>query len=328
MASSQLVRQWNLVQELAVSRRGKTTAELAQLLEVTPRTARRDLQDVEAAGLPVEHLRDGREVRHRLQRSRSLPEIPLHLDEALALTHAVLLSPLFVHPAYHERLESGLRKVLLALPPTVRAYVDRSRAAFAHRSPAARPPGLLEVIRRLQEQVAARCRVRITYQNLKGEVSERLVDPYRLRVYQNDLYLVGHCHLRGELRVFHTERIGRVDPLDASFSPPADLDVDRLLRTSLGIHQGRPGHAVVRFEAEAARYVLHRPLHPDQQVLERADGHLVIRVPVRGRDEITHEVLRFGPRAEVLGPPDLRAHVAGQVRALAASYDGPPAAPD
>ena len=46
MVSSQLIRQWTLLQELAVSYRGKTMEELGRLLEVGKRTARRDLEAV------------------------------------------------------------------------------------------------------------------------------------------------------------------------------------------------------------------------------------------------------------------------------------------
>jgi len=320
MPSGQLVRQWTLLQELAVSRFGRTAAELARAAEASARTVRRDLADLEAAGFPIERLRDGREVRYRLAHTKALPQIPLDLREALALHQAALTASLFHNAAFHEPLESALRKILRTLPERVRAHLGRVSAAWSHRSPASSRAGLLHTLRVLSEQAAARCRVRMRYHNLEDELRDRVVDPYLLRQHNADVYLLAHCHFRNEVRLFHTERILEVEPLDEEYQMPPGFDPDRVFAESLGVFLGPAGHAVVRFTGWAARYVLHRPLHPDQQVLERSDGHVVVRVPVRGHAEITQEVLRFGDRAELLGPPDLRAHVAAQVRALAERY--------
>ena len=328
MPSQQLIRQWTVLQELAASRRGRTVGELARVAEAAPRTIRRDLADLEAAGFALERIRECREVRYRLLQAGSLPRIPLDQAEALALHQAALTASLFQNPACHASLESALRKIHRAFPERVRNYLGRVSAAWSHRSPASTNPDLPHILRVLAEQSADRCRVRLRYASLKGEVTERVVDPYLLRTHGCDVYLLAHCHLRNRVRIFHAERVLDAEPLDEEFRIPPGFDPERLFAESLGIYLGPAGHAVVRFEAEAARYVLHRPLHPNQHVLERSDDHVVVRVPVRGHDEITFEVLRFGPRAEVLGPPELRDHVADQVRALAERYgrdgeDGP-----
>ncbi|MDW7712574.1 MAG: transcriptional regulator [Deferrisomatales bacterium] len=320
MPSSQLIRQWTLLQELAVSYRGKTMEELARLLEVGKRTARRDLEALEAAGFPTEKVPDGRHVRYRLLRGYSPPQIPFDLAEALGLFHAALLSPLFANSAYHELLESALVKLQHAFPPSIRDYVGRSKVALSHRSPVAHSPRLLGVVRILQEQAADACRVRLTYENLKGEIAERLVDPYCLRLYQGDIYLLGHCHLRGTERVFLADRIRDVTPLDEEFRKPPGFEPEDLLDTSLGIYLGEPYTAVLRFWDEAARYVLQRPLHPDQRVLERGDGHVLLEVPVRGEREVLHGVLRFGAKAEVVGPPPLREAARQELSRMAALY--------
>ncbi|MEW6490001.1 MAG: WYL domain-containing protein [Thermodesulfobacteriota bacterium] len=326
MPSNQLIRQWTLLQELAVSYRGKTVEELARLLEVGKRTARRDLEALEAAGFPTEKVADGKYVRYRLLRGYSPPQIPFDLAEALGLFHATLLSPLFANSAYHELLESALVKLQHAFPPSIRDYVGRSKVALTHRSPVTHSPKLLGVVRILQEQAADSCRVRLTYENLKGELTERLVDPYCLRLYQGDIYLLGHCHLRGTERVFLADRIRDVEPLDEEFTKPPGFEPEDLLDASLGIYLGEAYRAQLRFRDEAARYVLQRPLHPAQAVLEEGPGWILLEVPVRGEREVLHAVLRFGARAEVVGPPALRRAAREEVARLAALYDGRPLA--
>jgi predicted DNA-binding transcriptional regulator YafY len=323
MPSDQLIRQWTLLQELAVSFRGRTMTDLGHLLEVSKRTARRDLEDLEAAGFPIEKVPDGKEVRFRLVRGNAPPQIPFDLSEALALYQATLLSPLFDNAAYHALLESALVKLQHALPPPIRDYLGRFKVAFSHRSPTPHPPHLLGVVRVLSEQATDRCRVRITYESLRGETTERVVDPYCLRLYRGDIYLLGYCHLRKTERVFLADRIKDVRPLDEEFQPPAGFDPEELLDTSLGIYLGEASKAVLRFRDEAARYVRQRPLHPDQRMLEQADGHLLVEVPVRGDREVIQAVLRFGSLGEIVGPEPLREAFRAELGRMSALYRAP-----
>lgn len=320
MASEQLIRQWTLLQELSAARRGRSLAELARAAEVTTRTVRRDLLDLELAGFPLERVPDGRSPRFRLRPGHPLPQVPLQLEEALALHQAALSGPLFRNPAFHEPLEAGLRKLRAALPPGLSDYLGRVEVALSHRSPVRGNPELLQTARVLQEQSADRCRVRFSYRNLEGRESRRTVDPYCLRLHAGELYLLAFCHFRGEPRVFLLDRIARCEPLEEEFRIPPDFDPEDLFRSSLGIYLGAPALAVVRFCGNVARYVRERPLHPEQRILEESEGELVLELPVRGFEEISREVLRFGEAAEVLGPPDLREYVREQVATLAKKY--------
>jgi predicted DNA-binding transcriptional regulator YafY len=80
---------------------------------------------------------------------------------------------------------------------------------------------------------------------------------------------------------------------------------------------------VLRFRDEAARYVHQRPLHPDQKVLEQADGHLLVEVPVRGDREVIQAVLRFGSLAEVVGPEPLRDAFRTELARMSGLYQAP-----
>ncbi|MBI5443118.1 MAG: transcriptional regulator [Deltaproteobacteria bacterium] len=320
MASEQLIRQWILLQELSAARRGRSLSELARAAEVTARTVRRDLLSLESAGFPLERVGGDRPVRFRLRPSHPLPQVPLRLEEALVLHQAALSAPLSQNPAFHEHLEAGLRKLRAALPAGVSDYLGRVEVALSRRPPARVNPEGLITVRILEEQSADRCRVRFGYRNLEGRESRRTVDPYCVRLHAGELYLLGYCHLRSEPRVFLLDRIRDCEPLEESFQIPPDFDPEKLFASSLGIYLGPPGVALVRLAGPVAQYVRERPLHPHQQIVEDDAGHLLVRVPIRGFEEITREVLRFGDRAEVLEPEELRAHVRAEVGRVAALY--------
>jgi predicted DNA-binding transcriptional regulator YafY len=51
-----------------------------------------------------------------------------------------------------------------------------------------------------------------------------------------------------------------------------------------------------------------------------ADGRVTLRLPVESLEIGYHQMLRFGPEAEVLDPPELRARLASAATRLAALY--------
>ncbi len=57
--------------------------------------------------------------------------------------------------------------------------------------------------------------------------------------------------------------------------------------------------------------------HPTQEAHEEPDGSLVLSFRVLGFEEIGRWILQFGGRAEALEPPELRAWLAGEGRAVA-----------
>ncbi|HEX5130191.1 MAG TPA: WYL domain-containing protein, partial [Usitatibacter sp.] len=50
------------------------------------------------------------------------------------------------------------------------------------------------------------------------------------------------------------------------------------------------------------------------------DGSYVLEVPYANDQELLMDVLKYGPEAEVLGPPALRERAASQLREAAGKY--------
>jgi proteasome accessory factor B len=88
-----------------------------------------------------------------------------------------------------------------------------------------------ERLEKLQRAVAQRKKVFLTYHSWwSQEQSRRWVDPYGLACRGGQWYLVGYCHLRGAVRIFHVDRISALEvnpeqPSRPDFDPPEDLDL-------------------------------------------------------------------------------------------------------
>lgn len=162
---------------LLMQSRGRVTAaELAAELEVSVATARRDLEALSTAGVPV-YPQPGRGGGWSLVGGARTDLSGLSATEAQALF--LLLGPA---AASAPEVKRALRKLVRALPGTFRAgaeaavdavVVDPSRWGGRSRE---RP----EVVRLLQSAVVARRKVELSYANRAGERSRRLVDPWGL----------------------------------------------------------------------------------------------------------------------------------------------------
>ena len=320
MPLPQLTRQWIILQELAASRMGRTLISLARAGEVSERTARRDVYALMDAGFPIEKVEESVPVRFRFAPGHKLPQLPLDFAEAMALYHAILSSPAIANANYNPLVEAGLQQILYALPGEIREYLGRFRDAYFFRPAAATNSNLLSALRLLQKQVTFRNRIRFDYRNLKGEDSERTVDPYLIHCHEGRFYLLGFCHLRQAPRIFRIDCLEHLQELEEDFVLPPGFDPANLLRSSLGVHLGEADKAVLRFEGTAARFITRSPLHPQQKVLHSENGYLLVQVPIQGFKEISELALKYGAEAEVVAPSKLRDHVRQSLQAALSRY--------
>jgi predicted DNA-binding transcriptional regulator YafY len=78
--------------------------------------------------------------------------------------------------------------------------------------------------------------------------------------------------------------------------------------------------AKLRFTEERARWVSRELWHPQQRLTPQEDGRLVMELPFTDFRELSMDILRQGRHVEVLGPPELRAQVAQELRETLGQY--------
>ena len=204
---------------LTLQARGRVTAaQLADELEVSVATARRDLEALSAAGIPV-YPQIGRGGGWRLLGGARTDLSGLTGPEARALF-------LLVGPAasVDPDAKAALRKLVRALPESFRS--DAAAAADAivldpgeWGLPPAERPVLLPV---LEEAVVQRRRVRVRYAAWNREPVDRLVDPWGLVRKRERWYLLGAVD--GAERTYRVDRMLDAVVTDEPAERPADLE--------------------------------------------------------------------------------------------------------
>jgi predicted DNA-binding transcriptional regulator YafY len=220
--------------EILQARPGTTADQLAERLGVTDRAARRYVEILREAGIPVESVR-GPHGGYRLRRGTRLPPVVFTQAEALGLVMAVLDGqPAAANVDDDDLVGSALGKVIRALPESVgrQAAALREHASAAPDPYSARPdPSTTSA---LVAAVAARRRLRVTYRSETGNEWDAEVDPWAVVVRHGRWYLLCHSHRADATRTYRVDRVRAVQQTVHEFKPPDGLDPIAAVEENLG----------------------------------------------------------------------------------------------
>lgn len=212
---------------------GITAGRLGRRLGVTSRAARRYVEILREADIPVESVR-GPDGGYRLGRGVRPPPLRFGPDEALGLVMAALDGQ---HDAADPDGPVGraLGKLLGALPRSVAAQADavrRTATPVPQRDPA-RPDPATTVA--LVEACAERRLVRLGYRTERGNDRLLEAEPWAVVVRYGRWYLLCRSVEADAMRTYRVDRVSAVEVLDGTFEPPAGLDPVATLEENLGL---------------------------------------------------------------------------------------------
>src|SRR5438034_3707475 len=211
--SSRLLELLSLLQ----GRRDWPGEELAERLEVSGRTIRRDIERLRRLGYPVESLK-GPAGGYRFLAGSAMPPLLLDDEEAIAIAVGLRTAARASVAGIEETAVRALVKLEQVLPAHLRRRVGALGAA-TFTLPVAGPtvdPQHLTVI-------AAACRdsecLRFGYRRRDGTESRREVEPHSLVNRGRRWYLVAWDRRREDWRTFRIDRLQRPASSGVRFTP-------------------------------------------------------------------------------------------------------------
>ncbi len=298
---------------------GISAVALADQVGVSRRTIYRDLEAMDLdAGLPIWNDRG----KFGLDADAFLPPLALTPYEAMAFFLAARLLTKATDELDTEIIGAFV-KLAQVLPPVLAEQLHETADAFADTP---RVDAFTRVLRGLTDALAERRIVEMEYESGVYDASRPVrrvrLHPYAIEPSANTraLYVIGFDEERQDRRTFKVERIGSVSLTPDTFAPPG-ASVAREMRDAWDvIGDDTPVEIVIRFDPSVTQRVHETRWHPSQVEELEDDGSLLWRARVSGVLEIRAWILGWGPAAEVLEPPELRAWIAEQHTAAAARY--------
>jgi proteasome accessory factor B len=308
MRNAEVIRQWRILKIIEAGRY-TTGNDLALQLGVTERTIRRDIEALQEAGFPLYDDRvDGRKVWRLVEGYKQRLTQTFTMSELAALYFGKNLLSFLGGAPFAQDLESAFAKIREALPAKSLPYLARIQDLFSARpDPFKDYSEKQDVIAGLIDAVLHQRRVNIAYFSFNSKRTKAYtLDPYRLVYYRGGLYLYARAEEYGEVRTFAVERVQKIEVLDASFETPADFNVSEYARGAFGIAGGKAEAVELRFDAEMASYIRERVWHESQDLEDRPDGSVTLRMQVAPGFELKSWIKGFLPHVQVLAPASLR----------------------
>jgi predicted DNA-binding transcriptional regulator YafY len=293
---------------------GKQRAEdLAASFETSKRTIYRDIQALSEAGVPVVSLPG---QGYSLMEGYFLPPLSFTTDEATMLLMGADFMARSFDAEYREAARSAGAKIEAVLPGKLRdevRYLQDSIFFVPINEPS--QPGEAQMLQQVRRAIMTRKTTRFRYhtrftEDGKGKQRVREADPYGMLNAGGIWYMVAHCHLRRDTRIFRLDRVADLSILDKRFERPP------------GFKMTEPEHEdqrniVVRalFEKEIAPWVREARSYFVVEMQDKPEGLLVI-LRVRMESEIVQWLLSWGGSVRVLEPDSLRLRLAEEGRRI------------
>ncbi|MEX2394135.1 MAG: WYL domain-containing protein [Actinomycetota bacterium] len=301
---------------LVLQARGRVTAaELATELEVSERTARRDLEALAMSGVPV-YSQAGRGGGWQLIGGARTDLTGLTAHEATALF--LLAGP---QANATPQVKDALRKLVRALPETFRKGAEAAASAVVIDANSwdrvgAKTP---EHLPALQQAVVAGVQVELAYRSRGGSVSSRRVHPLGLVIKGTTWYLVAGTD-DGQ-RTFRVDRVASVEATDDPVDRPDGFDLAETWRETSARIDERRAPLKVRVVTDREAYGWLRGTWGSRAriVGEREDGRLDVELRGYAPQQVAIELAGFGSRIEV-DDPEVRAYLAKIGADLVARY--------
>ncbi len=275
-------------------------ADLAERLDVTERTVRRDVDRLRDLGYPVDAT-PGTDGGYRLGVGAHVPPLVLDDDEAVAVAVGLRSAAEAAIGGIEETSLQALAKIEQLLPDRLKRRVSALHSSvtsmrWSHGDSEVIDPEALSVL-------AAACRdheeVRFDYRRRDGEDSRRLVEPHQMVTAGRRWYLVAWDLRRNDWRTFRLDRLsdaklagGRFSPRDipggdaAEFVAASISSIPRNIEALVAV--GAPYSQIDK----VLRWVDHTPVVTEPETC-------VVRVRADALDWITLAVARIALTADV-----------------------------
>jgi predicted DNA-binding transcriptional regulator YafY len=302
--SARLLRLLSLFQ----ARRYWSGMELAERLEVTSRTLRRDVDRLRSLGYPV-HSTTGIAGGYQLGAGGALPPLLLDDEEAVAVAVGLRTAASGTVDGIEEASVRALTKVEQVLPSRLRRRVAALHAVIL---PLAEPGPTVDSDTLLT--IAGACRdsemLRFGYRSRDGTQSEREVEPHRLVHTGRRWYLAAWDTSRNAWRTFRADRIGVNISTGSRFTPrrPPEGGFAEYVAKSVS-------YSPYQFRA---RVLLHAPVEAIAEripatvaTLHAIDEHsCILETGAGSLDGLSIYLALIGCEFEVREPPELIERIA------------------
>jgi predicted DNA-binding transcriptional regulator YafY len=208
-------RLFRIIQILRRKKRPTTANEIADELEISLRTAYRDISQLMADRVPI---RGEAGIGYVLEGGFDMPPLMLTADEI----EAAMLGAQWVmgraDPVLARAAGDLVAKIGVVIPEHLRPLLMEPALATASSRPPP-PPDTIDIAR-VRTAIRAQGKIALVYRDEKNEETRRIIWPIAVSYWEAVRLIVAWCELRNGFRHFRTDRVVGSEFLEARYAAP------------------------------------------------------------------------------------------------------------
>jgi len=311
--------------------KGITLKEMADALEVTTRSMRRYLREMERdLELTSTPDRRGGPARWRVSPGAMPRKVELRRTQAYALLAARRMFEPMRGSTLFEEIDLAIQRlVTLARRPGrgPNAGVADARLEerflylpFSPKDYEKKTEELDDLFQSVADLRVLRCR----YKSARDGIEEDMtLHPYAMVLYRDAVYCVGLQVEKKEIRTLLLDRMSATEmSATERFELPPDFRIDDYFQGQFGIWRGKKSmKVVIEFDKKVAELVRSRRVHATQRLTTLPNEGVRLTMTVGDWTEVASWVLGFGDTAKAIEPPALVEKVRSELQGALAKYD-------
>ncbi len=184
----------------------------------------------------------------------------------------------------------------------------------------------LEHLDVLYQAVLKKICLKINYKSFKArDASEIILHPYILKEFNNRWFLVGKKNREQQLLTLALDRIEKVDLDLKTKYIQGKFDGDDYYKNTIGVtvlNDEQCKEVVLEIDRTNAPYVITKPLHHTQEILEKLpNGGVRVQIKVHLNFELERLILGFGNSIQVISPRVLRNKIIKKLKGALNRYE-------
>jgi len=250
----------------------------------------------------------------------SINAFPLTTDEISALDLSISFLKQIKYSGFFNQFESAIEKIISGFRISKIPGFENRKLIETEEPTADTGIKWLEA---LYEAIIIKQVQEIGYKKFNSaETKTHVFSPYVLREYRNRCYVTGHSELSDAIVTLALDRIDKINSSKEKFKETEEFDENRYFRSAFGVtvySNTEPSRVQLLFHQEQAGYIISKPLHSSQKVVEDPRG-FIVEMECYVTPELEMTILSYGENVKVLGPVELVERINKRIDAMSYLY--------
>jgi predicted DNA-binding transcriptional regulator YafY len=184
----------------------------------------------------------------------------------------------------------------------------------------------LEHIDTLYQAIINRRALELSYQSFKARQANTFhFHAYYLKEYRNRWFAVGVRKKNTQIQTLALDRIVSIAEAKVTYAGRDGFNLPEYFNDVVGVTvtpNGRVETVLLEADRETAPYIITKPLHHSQEIIEETPENILVSLRVQLNFELEREILGFGAHIKVLAPERLKKRVRDILTGALTLYSG------